>query len=1077
MVKEAYVPLHNHTYFSALDGYSSPKEYLEQCRELGLKTFAITEHGNEYSWCYFDMLKNEFPEIKMIYGVEFYECFNMSIQDPNNKYFHLVVLARNENGRKAINKLVTKSNFEGFYYKGRIDLQSMKPYAKDLVVLSACLASKLSREKNYDKCVEFIKEYKSIFPYFFLEMQSHNHTDQIVYNNKILKLSKETDTPFVITTDSHAATKHDLYYQNYHVRIAHDNETSSEVYEGCYLQSAKEIHEIMDSQIGKDNVLLGLKNTFIIDHLIEEVHMPFQEPQLPTYPLPKEFKDNSSYLKHLTELGWFKRGIDKLDVEQQLVYKKRLNYELEVINNMKFPGYFLIIWDFINWAKNNGVKVGAGRGSAAGSLVCYLLGVSNLDPIKYGLIFERFLNPERISMPDVDVDLSDRDKVIKYLIDKYGENRVCQIINFSYITPVVAIQDVGKILGFNYTEMTKLSSKFSYKTFEECIEKNKKYLDSTPKYSELIDIAGHLSGRLKTVSCHAGGVGIVDTDISDYMAMKLGKKNEHVIQVNKKVVEKIGIVKQDLLGVQTLSLVQEIQNDLGLTDEDLDINNEIFINDKAPYKVLNTAKTNGVFQVESAGMKDLLLRLQAESLNDISVVLALYRPDTMGALNDYIDAKNGVKVIHNIHPDLDKIMSETHNCLLYQEQLMDIVRVFGGRSYGGADKFRKGIGSKDQELIKSESQKLYQEIIDNGYEENVARVICDDMSNKGGYLFNKSHSFSYAVLTLQTAYLKAKYPVYFFKALFNQNKDKTGMLNKYILDAEEFGVKVLVPNINKSEINFSIYDNKVLFGLSAISGIGENVASIIIDERNNNGKFKGFQDLLNRVPLTKAQVISLIKSGAIPCKNKKTLMIKYLKSFYEPTKFTCSSKLPSYKDLLIKWDIDFEQYRNGSKKYDYDKEVLYDIYKEKAFKKYQEKEKERYSKFVEDNKKYLEDEESWEFHSLQIFLTENPFKDSYKYLNQSFEDTAIGELCVIPGVLAKVQKKKDRNNKTYAFVNIYSAFGLVEAMVWHSQYKEHEDTLKKGSKIAMYCKKDSDEKVICKDIKPYEEWLDYIKNR
>lgn len=1076
MELDQYVPLHNHTYFSALDGYSSPEEYLERCKELGIKSFAVTEHGNEYSWVYFDKLKSKFPDIKIIFGVEMYECFDMKVKDPNNKYFHLIALARNENGRKALNRIVTKSNFEGFYFKGRIDINSIVPYANDLIICSACLGSKLAKEGDYNKCVEYVNEYKRLFPYFFLEMQSHKHIQQENYNKKILRLSRDTNTPFIITTDSHCATKEELFYQGYHVKIAHDNETASEIYEGCYLQSVEEIHEIMDNQIGYKNVCKGLKNTFIIDNLTEEVHMPFQEPQLPSYPLPKDYKTNFDYLKELVKDGWFKRKINNLDVDLA-VYKKRVEYELKVIDEMKFPGYFLIVWDFINWARNNNVRIGAGRGSAAGSLVCYLLGISELDPIKHGLIFERFLNPERLTYPDVDVDLSNRDKVIQYLMDKYGDNRVCQIINYSYITPVVAIRDVGKVLGFPYTEREKLSSKFTYKTFDECVENNRKYLDDNPKYSELIDIASHLSGRLKTVSCHAGGVGIVDTDINDYMAMKLGKKGEHVIQVDKRIVEQIGIIKFDLLGVQTLNLVKEIEDDLNLSPEELDINNPNFINDKSPYTVLNTARTNGVFQVESAGMKDLLLRLQAKNLNDISVVLALYRPDTMSALNDYIDAKNGIKVIHNIHPDLDKILKDTYNCLLYQEQLMNVVRVFGGRSYGGADAFRKGIGKKDIELVKAESKKLYQEIIDNGYSKEVAEVISNDMSNKGGYCFNQSHSQSYAVLTLQTAYLKAKYPVHFFKALLNLNKDKAGMLNKYILDAKDFNVKILAPNINKSEINFSVYNDSILFGLSAISNIGESVALEIINERNKNGKFKNFDNLLERVNLGKAQVISLIKSGAIPCKNKMNMIIKYLKSCYTPNKFTYSQKLPSYKDLLLKWGIEYEDYRISSKKYDFDKEKLYEIYKKKAYDMYLEKEENKYRAYIDKHQKYLDDQEFWEFQSLQVFLTSNPFEEVYKYLNVTFQETKIGNECVIPGVLAKVQKKKDRNNKTYAFVNIYSAFGLVEAMVWHSQYKQYEELLKKGSKIAMLCKKDNEDKVMCKDIKVYDDWLLYITNK
>ena len=395
-----YSSLHNHSMYSLLDGYSTPEEYLERAKEIGLKAFAITEHGNEYSWCYFDKLKANYPDIKMIYGVEMYECFDRTVNDKDSKYFHLIVLAKNERGRKALNHLVTLSNLEGFYYKPRIQLSDFKDYGNDLVVCSACLASKLARESDYNKCMEYVREYRKYFPHFFLEMQSHSSEEQAEYNKKILKLANGTSTPFIITTDSHAARKEDLYYQGQLVRIARDNETASEIYEGCYLQTVEEIHEIMDNQIGRENVERGLVTTNLVADIIEDVNMPFQSPQLPTFPLPEGFNDNYSYLTYLTEQGWKKRNIDKLPEEEQKIYRERLDYEKNIIHSMGFDGYFLIVWDFINYAKENDVEIGAGRGSCAGSLVCFLMGITDLNPIKYGLIFERFLNPERISMPD-----------------------------------------------------------------------------------------------------------------------------------------------------------------------------------------------------------------------------------------------------------------------------------------------------------------------------------------------------------------------------------------------------------------------------------------------------------------------------------------------------------------------------------------------------------------------------------------------------------------------------------------------------------------------------------------------------
>ena len=1066
--------LHVHSMYSLLDGYSTPKENLEQAKKIGLKALAVTEHGSEYSWVYYDMLKKDYSELKIIYGVEFYECFDMSIKDKNSKYFHLIVLARNDNGRKIINKLVTKSNLEGFYFKPRIDLESFKGYGEDLIVTSACLASKLSRESDYNKCVEYVNEYKNVFPYYYLEMQSHDTEEQAAYNKKILQLAKDTNTPFVITTDAHAATKEDLYYQARHVQIAHDTETLSESYSGCYLQTDEEIHEIMDKQIGKDNVDIGLKNTDYIADLIDVVNMPFQDPQLPTFPLPEGFEDNYTYLRHLVDEGWYKRGFDKFDKDKQKIYRERLDYELSIIHSMGFDGYFLIVWDFINFAKSHDIMIGSGRGSCAGSLVCFTIHITDLDPIKYGLIFERFLNPERISMPDTDTDTNDRASIINYLINKYGENRVCQIINFSYITPVVAIKDVGKVLGFPYSEMDKLRKKFSYDTFDECLENNPSLKDMD-KYTELFDIASHLSGRVKTVSMHAGGVGIVDTDISDYMAMKLGKEGEHVIQVDKRVIENIGIIKFDILGVQTLSLVKEAQRDIGISEFDININNPEFENDTKMYELLSSALTNGVFQVESAGMKDLIKRVKPKNILQVSDILALYRPDSMGELEDYIARLNGEKPIEYLHEDMRPILKETFGCMIYQEQLMNIVRKFGGRTMGGADKFRKGIGKKDRNLVQKESDKLYQEIIDNGYDEETAKKISDNMRAKGSYLFNKSHSMSYAVLCLQTAWLKAHYPLYFFKALFNLNKDKAGMINKYILDAKLFNVNILPPHVNKSEINFSIYDNNILFGLSAITGFGENAANNLINERNEHGKYTGIENLKERLNPNKTQIISLIKSGAIPTKNKKQTLVKYLKSLYEPLTFRPVAKAPSYIELETKWGFDLEKYRTGTKKYDYDKERILTDYNKKKKEIFDKQQEERFQKYIEENKKYLENEEFWEFEALQIFIKDNPFEQVYTYMSKQFEDIEIGDMCTIVGIIAKVQKKKDKSKKQFAFVNIYSSFGLVEAIVWHDQLKSFEDLITKGKQIAMYCRKEDEDKVVANKIKPYSQWLSDIK--
>ena len=1084
-----YSSLHNHTYYSLLDGYGSPKEMLDRAKEIGLKAFAITEHGNVYSHIYFDLIKKDYPDIKMIYGCELYECEDITVKDKDNKYFHLICLIRNEQGRKDLNKVITKSNFEGFYFKPRCTVEDIKPYAENFVISSACLASKLARESDFEKCIEYVNEYKEAFPHFFLEMQSHSHQDQCSYNQKILELSKRTNTPFIITTDSHAPKKEDLYYQDKLIQIGRKSSNNdknaienSEVYEGCYMQSEDEIHEIMDSQIGYENVCLGLENTNKVADLIENVDMPFQKPQLPTFPLPDGYRDNNEFLWHLVRQGWKDRGYDNLSEDEQQVRRTRLNYEMGIIHSMGFDGYFLFVWDFIKAAEKLGIEVGKGRGSAAGSLVCYCCHITDIDPIKYGLIFERFLNPERVGLPDIDTDVGNRDVIIDYLVDKYGEERVCQIINYSYITPTVAITDVGKILGFPYNQMQKLSQKFTFDKWDDCMKANPNLLADNPQYADLFDIAKHLSGRVKTVSIHAGGVGIVDTTINDYMPMKIGTKGEHVIQVDKHYVEDIGIVKFDLLGVATLNLVKEIKDDLHLDPWDYDINNPEFENDRPTYELLASGKTNGVFQVESAGMKDLLIRLKPKleqlDFEVISVILALYRPDSMGALDEYVEMATGGSRPPSIHPDMDEILKDTNYCMIYQEQLLDIVKKFGGRTYGGADLFRKAIGKKIVELVQKESEILRGEIVANGYSKEIADKIANELSQKGGYLFNKSHSYSYAVLCFETAWFKAHYPTYFFKALFNQNKDKAGAINKYILDARYFNVDILPPNINHSGMNFTVDKDKVLFGLSAIGGIGESLSKQIIEERENNGIYKSFNDLIQRLSLGKASVIALIKSGAIPCKNKREKLISYLKSEYQPLKFSEVQSLPTYKKLEEDWNINLKKYviPSSGKRIVYDKEALLTEYNRLKKIQFEENQKVRFQKYIDDNKKYLEDEQFWEFQTLQVFINDNPFDAAYTFLTP-FEDVPDGEKCTLVGIIAKVQKKKDKNGKQFAYINIYSSFGLVEGIVWHSQLKEYEDLVKKGQQVAILCKKDSEEKVIVEKLKPYSKWLEYVRKK
>lgn len=1058
--------LHLHTMYSILDGFGTPEEYLQRAVECGLKSIAVTEHGNMYSWLYFYQLKDKYP-IKILYGVELYEAFDSTVKDKSSRYFHLIAIAKNERGRIALNTLVTQSNREEhFFYKPRIDLEMLKLFANDLIISSACLASKLAREEDYNKCVEYVDEYKSIFPNFYLEMQSHTATDQVAYNKKILQLAQDTNTEFIITSDVHAATEEDLYYQGRFVQIAQDSDTMSEFYGGCYIKSEEETHEIMDSQIGYDNVVRGLDNTDKIADLVEDIKMPFQEPKLPTFPLPQGFKDNYEYLQHLVEEGWNTRKFNTLSISDREVRKERIEMELDVIHNMGYDGYFLFVWDFLNFCKRSDIPTGAGRGSGAGSIVCYLLGITNLDPIKYGLIFERFLNPERQGLPDIDSDIFDRKAVISYLEDKYGIDNVCQITNFGYITPVVAIKDTGRILKLPYNIVERIAKRFSYSTFKECIEHNpniyqefesKTDEEFNQKLKELFDIVSKITGKIRQVGTHAGGLCICDDGINNYMAMS----KENTIQVDKRLIENIGLVKFDLLGLSTLSILDYVKKNANLDGWQIDINNPNFYNDTKSFDLLCSAKTDGVFQVASLEMKNLLTRLQPRTLEELSDLIALFRPDAIQYIEPYINRKNGLEKIEYIHDDMAEFLGSTYGCMLYQEQMLGIIRKFSGRSYGQADLFRKAVGKKNKELIKQESEKLYFEIKANGYSEDIARAISDEMADKGGYGFNKSHSMAYAGLCLQTAYLKANYTEYFFAALLNMSITDNGKINRFIVDANDFNVEIAPPHINKSQRIFSVSDGKVLFGLQGISGIGGTLADFIIQEREEHGHFKGLNDFITRINPSTSQMVSLVKSGAIPCTNKKNCLLKYFNSLIKVKEYTPVKSLPTLLQLQVKWDIDTEKYKT--------KDERLEIYNQKRKAEYNKtQELTIQKKMKEFTDKYLKDENMWEFETLSVFLKDNPFTKLYSKLG-SFAETQEDEQCVIVGVVSKIVKKKDKNKNQYAFITMYSAEGVIEVTCWSNQFAEYQNIIEKGNKLAILCKKE-DNKAFVKRIKTLEQW-------
>lgn len=1061
--------LHTHSAYSLLDGFSMPEENLKRASELGLKALAITEHGEVTSWPYYSELQDKYQDVKLLYGIEAYECSDREVKDPDNKYWHLILIARNELGRQAINRLSTLGHLHGFYSKPRISLSDIaKEDTDNLIVTSACLASHLSREKDYEKCIALVNEYKAVCKHFYLEIQAHDNTTQAEYNQKIIRLSKDTNTKVVVTNDVHAATKEDLKYQDVFVRIANDRETAAEIYDGCYFMSDSEIHTVLDKQIGADAVERCLRNTDEVADLCEAVTMPWHEPELPKIQIPPQYASSAAYLRDLVKQGFARRGCDKFDAEKQRIYKQRVKEELEVIEKKDFCDYFLILVDYISWCRKNGIIVGPGRGSACGSLVCYLIGITELDSIKYDLDFGRFLTIERKDLPDVDVDVSDRAPVVEYLTNKYGEDRVVQVMNIVFTTPVTSIRDAGRILGFPYAEMQKISKSFVQKTWQDCLDANPDVAEN-PRYAELLDYAGRITGRPRGYGIHAGGVIVCRQPYYEYIGIRHGQDGEHVISVDKIMDERIGLVKFDILGVASLVAINEAMEEDHIPVWEININNPAFEHDKASYDLICSGKTDNIFQIESSGMKDLVAQLQPRSMEELSALIALYRPDAMPSIPTYVENKRHPEKVTYFHPDAKPIFEKTYGVNIYQEQSMKITKVFGGRSDAGADRMRKCLAKKKPEKVKEEVELLHKEILDHGYDDKTANLICDELSTKGGYGFNKSHSQAYSVILLQTAYLKAHHPVAFFKAVLNLNKDKVGKVNKIMVDARQFGVQILPPNINHSGKNFTVVNGKILFGLSAIGGIGKTLADDIMRDRKENGLYKNFANFVARVHPTKAQIVALVKSGAIPCKDKRQFLIRYFMDESKTAEFKPVSTLPTRKRLLDEFNIDTAQYMDGKK---VDKAAVLQVYNQVRRVRFESEKLEKQNKaLAEYSEKYLQDEPFWEFQTLQTFISDkNPFEDAFKYI-RDFSEIEEGGNCVLVGVISNVQKKKTKNGQQFAFVNLYSGSGIIELTIWPTTLSKNQELIVKGMQVAVIGRKEDESHLVVNKVKSYKQWL------
>jgi len=867
-----FVHLHNHTDFSLLDGAASIPRLIKKAKDLGMESLAITDHGNMFGALEFykECIKNG---IKPILGNEFYVApSSMKLKsgtEDGNKYHHLILLAKDSIGYNNLIKLTSISYIEGFYYKPRIDLETLKQYSGNLVCLSACISGlipSLIFDKKEEEALKTALEYNALFGQgnFYLELQNHGIPKQKIANEALCKISEKTGIPVVATNDIHYVNKEDaeahevLLCIGTQKKLSDANRIIFETKE-YYLKSSEEMKEIFKA------VPEAIENTKKIADICN-IELKLPGPLLPDFEIPQEFDSPDDYLRYITQQGVEKR-YEKITPEIQ----ERVDYELQEIISMGFTGYFLIVWDFIRYALENGVPVGPGRGSGAGSVVAYALFITNIDPFKYGLIFERFLNPERISMPDFDIDFcfEKRQEVIDYVTRKYGSERVGQIITFGTLKAKAVLKDVARVLDIPYEEantITKLVPSDA-KNLDNAIEKEedlKKIIDRGGIYQKLVDISRTLEGLNRHQSLHAAGIVIGKEELTNYVPLYKDTKTGAVsTQFTMEQLEECGLVKMDFLGLKTLTLIKNTEDLIRKKGINFNIE-EIPEFDEKTFRMLGEGKSACIFQFESQGMRKILKDAKPGKIEDLIALNALYRPGPMQYIPQFIDSKNGKIKIKYPHPSLEDVLKPTYGVIVYQEQVMQVARIIAGFSFGKADILRRAMSKKDVAKMEKMKSEFIEGAQKNGYTEKLADDIFEMLLPFAGYGFNKSHAAAYSVLAYQTAYLKANYPAEFMSANLTNEINDTDKLSEYIAEARNMGLEILPPDINFSEKNFTAKDKKIIYGLIGIKNVGSAAVEEILRERKENGLYKSFTDFIDRNDLhviNKKVLETIIKSG------------------------------------------------------------------------------------------------------------------------------------------------------------------------------------------------------------------------
>ena len=1070
-----FVHLHVHSEYSLLDGANRIKDLPVRAKELGMKSIAITDHGVMYGVIdFYKACKKE--GIKPIIGCEVYVAPRSRFdKEPNidNKYNHLILLAKNNLGYKNLCKLVSAGFTEGYYYKPRIDLEILEKYHEGLIALSGCLAGALSTsilDGNYEQAEKMAKWHKELFKDdYYIEIQANRLKEQALVNQKLVELSRKLEIPFVITNDAHYLKKEDSY--NHEVLLCvqtgkkmTDTDRMRFETDDFYIKSPEEIEEFFP------NLKEGMENTVEIAEKCN-VEFEFGHTILPNYDVPEEYNSHFDYLKKLCNDGINKRYGENITEE----IKKRMEYELSVIEKMGYVDYFLIVWDFIHYAKSNGISVGPGRGSGAGSIVAYAIEITDIDPIKYNLLFERFLNPERISMPDFDVDFcyERRQEVIDYVCRKYGEDHVSQIITFGTMSARMVIRDVGRVLDVPYAEADKLAKMIPNElkiTISKALEQNrelKELYETDEKVENLINIAMGLEGLPRQASTHACGVVITKEPVVNYVPLYVRDGNIST-QYIMTTLEELGLLKMDFLGLRTLTVISDAKK-LVKENRGIDVEFDKDMNDKNVYKLWCEGKTSGIFQFESAGMTNFMKELKPDGLEDIIAGVSLYRPGPMDQIPRYIKNKLNPEHIEYTHPSLEPILHVTYGCMVYQEQVMQIVRELAGYSLGRADLVRRAMGKKKLDVMAKEREYFIHGQTDdngniiipgcirNGIDEESANKIFDEMAEFAKYAFNKSHAAAYAVVAYQTAYLKAYYKEEFMAATLNSFLGNLDKIPEYIDECKKMNIEILKPDINKSFTKFTVDNGKIRFGLGSIKNVGIAAIENIVKEREKNGPYKDLIDFCERIQgetVNKKCIECLIKAGTFDDfkETRKTL----LASFEGIINTIINEGKRSLKGQVTMFDLGNNEEKLEEIKYNY---IKLSEFSEREL---LSMEKEMLGLYISGHP--LESvrpelERQTNINTLKIIKINEGEEELYKD----------GQNVKYGGIITSVKKKYTKNNNIMAFVTIEDLYGSLEIIIFESCYNRVSNILMEDNIVIvdgrLSIREDEEVKIVANNIR------------